>query len=242
MDNLFHARALVLAIQVRDLLRGLPLEEKVDALNEVRTIIAEASPFQGEPVDLVLWQQAEIVRGNDYNPNAVAPPEMRLLEQSIVQDGMTQPVVGYPEADGTTVVDGFHRTRVCKESRVVRERLHGYLPLVHVRGERGDLKARMAATIRHNRARGVHGVIPMMNIVAAMLREGMTDEETRQELGMDADEILRFRQVNGLPELFKDRPYSRAWIGASDAEGRKTRGGRPKAGLEEQDEDAPEGE
>jgi hypothetical protein len=28
---------------------------------------------------------------------------------------------------------------------------------------------------------------------------------------MDADEVLRFKQNTGLPELFKDSAYSRAW-------------------------------
>jgi GNAT superfamily N-acetyltransferase len=70
---------------------------------------------------------------------------------------------------------------------------------------------RMAATIRHNRARGVHGVMPMAEIVATMLREGWADDEIARELGMDADEVLRFKQQVALPELFRQGEYSAAW-------------------------------
>lgn len=138
---------------------------------------------------------------------------MRLLEHSIRSDGYTQPVVAYADPDGAgyTVVDGAHRTRVGRESKAVRERVHGYLPVTTIRGDRGDLRHRMAATIRHNRARGVHGVDPMTDIVVALETKGWSDEEVCRELGMDADEVLRFKQVSGLPGLFKGREYSRAW-------------------------------
>ena len=69
----------------------------------------------------------------------------------------------------------------------------------------------MASTIRHNRARGVHGVRRMADIVAELYAMGWTDSEIAKELGMDADEVLRFKQTKGLPGLFKDQPYSKAW-------------------------------
>lgn len=196
-------------------LDSMPLDERVAAINAIREALHRHSPFSREPIDCVLWVRAETVAGNDYNPNTVAPPEMRLLERSIRADGYTQPIVTFPDAqkDGRehTVIDGFHRTRVGKESREVRERVHGYLPITAVKADRHDLKDRMAATIRHNRARGVHGVLPMTDIVADLIRAGWTDAEVAKELGMDADEVLRFKQVAGLPELFKDHQYSRSW-------------------------------
>jgi ParB-like chromosome segregation protein Spo0J len=190
----------------------LPLEEQIRALNEIHLALHKAGPFSNEPTDCVLWVSADNVMGNDYNPNTVAPPEMRLLETSIKRDGYTQPIVVYPENDGNyTVIDGFHRTRVGKESKPIRKRLWGYLPVTINRGDQGNIKDRMAATIRHNRARGVHGVEPMIDIVANLIKEGWTDSEVASELGMDADEVLRFKQAKGLPELFKDQPYSKAW-------------------------------
>lgn len=169
-------------------------------------------------MDCVEWLDADKVVPNDYNPNAVAPPEMRLLEHSIRQDGFTQPIVASSDGDIFIVVDGFHRSRVGKECRAVRERTHEYLPVVRIREGKG-IKERMAATIRHNRARGVHGVMPMIDLVAELCRQGWEDAEIAKEVGMSADEVLRYKQHSGLPELFKDRGYSKAWIaGGNDEE------------------------
>jgi ParB-like chromosome segregation protein Spo0J len=190
---------------------SLPLAERVEALNTIRSALHAVSPFQAEPVDCVQWIRAEQVRGNDYNPNHVAPPEMRLLKRSIDADGYTQPVVGMAGEDGVEVVDGFHRTRVAKEDKRIRERIHGYVPVVLVQPQRAGRSERIAATIRHNRARGVHGVVPMTDIVAELVRSGLSDAEVGKELGMDADEVLRFKQAKGLPELFKDHEFGRAW-------------------------------
>jgi|SRR3990170_4020814 len=188
----------------------LPLEQRIEALNQVRQALHSISPFSSEPVDCVLWVQGEHVHANDYNPNAVAPPEMRLLERSVEEDGFTQPVVGF-ENGGYEVVDGFHRTRVAKECKRINKRLHGYVPITIINAGRTDRKDRMAATIRHNRARGVHAVLPMRDIVASLIRLGWNDVEIAKELGMDADEVLRFKQTTGLIDLFREHQYSRSW-------------------------------
>ena len=214
MANLFDAsvddlvaRVEVIAAEVE----RLPLEQRVDALNRIRQALHAVSPFQAEPVDCVLWLPADRIQANDYNPNRVAPPEMRLLTRSIQQDGYTQPIVGYDTGGAIEVVDGFHRNRVGKENKQVRARVHGFLPVSVINQGRSDRKDRVAATIRHNRARGVHAVTPMTDIVADLLRRGWTDAEVAAELGMDADEVLRFKHHSGLPELFKNQGYSMAW-------------------------------
>jgi len=192
----------------------LPLEEKIRALNAVRKALHAVSPFSFEPVDCVLWAKNESVEGNEYNPNHVFPPEMRLLKLSVRVDGFTQPIVSW-QPDFTEehyeVVDGEHRTVVGKTDKVVKKRTYGYLPISVVNTERTDIKDRMASTIRHNRARGVHAVMPMTEVVAMLIRRGWTDDEVAKELGMDADEVLRFKQAKGLPELFEKHEYSRAW-------------------------------
>lgn len=208
VDSLCHQME-----SICDQIERLPLEEQVEALNRVRLMLHRAGPFRDQPVDYVMWAPADKVQGNDYNPNSVAPPEMRLLNISIKKDGFTQSIVGW-EPDGNEeieVVDGFHRTRIGKEDREISRRLHGYLPISLIESGRTDLRDRMAATIRHNRARGVHGVMPMTDIVAELIRQGWTDDEVARELGMDADEVLRFKQNVGLPELFKRHRYSRSW-------------------------------
>ncbi|MBH9345385.1 ParB-like nuclease domain-containing protein [Pseudomonas aeruginosa] len=192
-------------------LDDLPLAERIETLNRIRGLLHAHSPFADQPVDCVQWVRAEQVAGNDYNPNSVAPPEMRLLRLSIEADGFTQPIVAYPQADGRfEVVDGFHRLRV-GSGKGLRQRLHGYLPLASIRPSRTGGSERIAATIRHNRARGVHGVLPMTAIVVSLLRAGGSEADVARELGMDNDEVLRFKQVSGLPEMFRDHEYSRSW-------------------------------
>lgn len=180
-------------------------------LNEARAILHAASPFAGEPVDLVRWVPAAGVSANDYNPNAVAPPEMELLRLSIMADGYTQPIVANLEDDGYVVVDGFHRNRVGKECEDVATRVRGYLPVVQIKSDRIDRPDRMAATIRHNRARGKHQVEAMSDIVIELKRRNWSDAKIGRELGMDPDEVLRLAQISGLAEAFADRDFSMAW-------------------------------
>lgn len=190
----------------------LPMDEKIDAINKLRELIHEISPFKTEPVDFVKWVKNPLVHANDYNPNSVAPPEMALLHRSIQADGYTQPIVSTPDPDGKyEVIDGFHRHRVGKECDDIQSRVHGYLPLVQIRISQTDRNDRMAATIRHNRARGEHRVESMAEIVIELKRRFWSDEKIANELGMDSDEILRLTQVTGLAGLFSDREFSEAW-------------------------------
>jgi ParB-like chromosome segregation protein Spo0J len=189
----------------------LDLSAKVAVLNALRLMLHEVSPFKNEPVDCVRWVHSDLVKANDYNPNTVAPPEMKLLEHSVGQDGYTQPIVAWVNERDFEVVDGFHRNRVGKESPEVRKRVHGYLPVTTVNEWRYDRSDRIAATIRHNRARGKHRVEAMSEIVIELKRRNWTDEKIGRELGMDPDEVLRLTQITGLAEMFKDQDFSAAW-------------------------------
>lgn len=200
--------------RARELFAELALmgdDERMDVINEIRRELGEHSPMKREPVDCVQWVRADEVRANDYNPNVVAPPEMRLLQLSIMQDGYTQPIVAWRDDDGFEVVDGFHRNRVAREVGAVRKRVQGRLPISVINGERTAKEDRIAATIRHNRARGVHQVDAMSEIVLDLARRNWSDERIAKELGMDPDEVLRLKQVSGLATLFADREFSEAW-------------------------------
>jgi len=157
------------------------------------------------PVSRVQWVPAELVYANDYNPNSVAPPEMKLLEISIKTDGFTQPIVTWKTEEGYEVVDGFHRHKVGKKLRM------SHLPIVVLNEENTSKEERIAATIRHNRARGKHQVKAMSDIVVELSRRNWSDERIGKELGMDPDEVLRLKQITGLAELFQDKSYSEAW-------------------------------
>lgn len=198
--------------QLIEMLHELPLDQKVEALNNIKSKLHEISPFKSEPVDCVLWVKNNDVYANDYNPNSVAPPEMELLRLSIQADGFTQPVVTMiDEERKREVVDGFHRNRVSKECKDVTERLHGYLPVVAINEDRKNKEDRIASTIRHNRARGKHKISAMSDIVLDLKKRNWSNEKIGKNLGMDADEVLRLTQIGGIAELFADKDFSKSW-------------------------------
>lgn len=188
------------------------LDSLVESINTIRAALHEISPFNAEPVDFVKWVKNDSVYANDYNPNSVAPPEMELLRVSIDADGYTQPIVAMPDGDGQhEVIDGFHRHRVGKEAPDICARVKGYLPLVMIKEARYDKADRMAATIRHNRARGKHKVDAMSDIVIELKRRNWSDNKIAKNLGMEPDEVLRLCQITGLSELFADQEFSKSW-------------------------------
>lgn len=187
------------------------IEKRTEAINELKRLLKEVSPFSGEPVECVEWVKSDLVIANDYNPNSVAPPEMELLHTSIQEDGYTQPIVVWKHDGIYEVVDGFHRNRVGKEYADIKERIHGYLPVVVINNDREDKGDRIASTIRHNRARGKHRVEAMSDIVIELKRRNWSDAKIGRELGMDADEVLRLTQITGLAEMFADKDFSQAW-------------------------------
>jgi ParB-like chromosome segregation protein Spo0J len=162
------------------------------------------------PVYNVLSIPVEKIQANAYNPNSVASPEMKLLYESILNDGYTMPIVCYylPEIDKYEIVDGFHRYTIIKKHKDIFDREEGRLPIVVIDK---DISNRMASTIRHNRARGSHSVDLMSNIVAELLEMGKSDKWIAKHLGMDADELLRLKQITGLASLFKDKEFSKSW-------------------------------
>lgn len=193
------------------ILGGMSGDRLVSAINELREIIHGYSPFNSEPVDFVKWVKNTQVHANDYNPNSVAPPEMELLRLSISSDGYTQPIVSMPDGEMYEVIDGFHRHRVGKECADIQSRVHGHLPLVQIRASQKDKNDRMAATIRHNRARGKHKVEAMSDIVVELKRRFWSDDKIAKELGMEPDEVLRLTQITGLSSLFENAAFSEAW-------------------------------
>lgn len=176
----------------------------------LRDRLHDLSPVHSQPVDRVRWVPVEMVSPNDYNPNAVASVEMKLLYTSILHDGYTQPVVTVWDAEKQqyTIVDGFHRYFTCRSNEDIKARNHGMLPIVVIDKPIND---RMASTVRHNRARGKHSVAGMTNMVMRMLDQGWTDEAICNELGMQPEELLRLKHITGFSKLFENTEYRQAW-------------------------------
>ena len=162
------------------------------------------------PVYNVVAVPIEKIEPNSYNPNSVAPPEMKLLYDSIKEDGYTMPIVCYysAENDKYIIVDGFHRYRIMLDYKDIFEREKGMLPVTVIDK---PIDERMASTIRHNRARGSHDVDLMSNIINELHEIGRSDAWIARHLGMDKDEILRLKQITGLTVLFRDVEFGQAW-------------------------------
>lgn len=169
------------------------------------------------PVYSIKAVPIEKIVPNDYNPNAVAPPEMKLLYDSIKEDGYTMPIVCYynKENDTYIIVDGFHRYRIMLDYPDIYQREKGLIPVSVIDK---PLDKRMASTIRHNRARGSHDVELMSNIVKELSEIGRSDAWISKHLGMDKDEILRLKQITGLTALFKDLDFGQAWVPEEEEE------------------------
>lgn len=189
-------------------------------VEELRSWISKTLSLNPQqPVDRVRWVPIEQVCPNDYNPNAVAVIEMKLLHTSIKADGYTQPVVTIwnPERQLYEIVDGFHRYTTMKRNKDIREACHGLLPIVVIEKPIND---RMASTVRHNRARGKHSIAGMSSMVFEMLHQGWTEAMIATELGMEAEEIVRLKHLTGFSKLFGEVEYRKAWEAKSQIQAR----------------------
>lgn len=195
--------------QILEQNKDASLQERVEIYNR---ITAQLYDFLGlkHPVLNVQLVPIERVEGNEYNPNKVAPPEMKLLELSVKKDGLTMPVVVASEKknENWVIVDGFHRTAVCRDTQEIKDSLEGYLPVTVLEK---SLENRVAATVRHNIARGTHQVELSAKLVAFLKRNDWSNKRIGEELGMDPDEVLRLRQITGLAEAFQDQEFSKSW-------------------------------
>lgn len=147
----------------------------------------------------------ELVQANNYNPNSVDSKNMELLKQSIIDNGFCFGVVTVWDDDlqKFVIVDGFHRYDEWKNDFVAME-----IPIYVLEQTPAQ---RMAATVQFNRARGVHQVDLMGDLVKALFEQGEDDEAIAKHLGMELEEVFRLKQITGIAELFKNQTYSRSW-------------------------------
>lgn len=174
--------------------------------------MTEEDREKNHPVSRVRWVPVEKVRANDYNPNSVAPVEMKLLYTSIEHDGYTQPIVTVEDDDAPgsfVIVDGFHRYFVAVNNPDILESTLGCVPIVVIDK---DINDRMASTVRHNRARGKHSISGMSSMVYQMLEGGWDDPDICNELGMEAEELVRLKHITGFAKLFENAEYKKAWM------------------------------
>lgn len=198
---------------IEDILKkDMPIDEKVALFNQLTQELYDWLGFNHPTLNVQLVPADKVI-GNDYNPNKVAPPEMKLLKLSIRKDGLTMPVVvcdaPKDKKHPYVVVDGFHRTTVVQHEKDVNESLHGYVPVSRLNK---SIEDRITATVRHNMARGTHQVELSAKLVTMLKKHNWTNARIGMELGMDADEVLRLKQITGLAEAFKDEDFSKSWV------------------------------
>lgn len=193
-----------------DEIKQLSEEEKIVKIQEYLDELYSLHPIQ-QPIGNVKWVKIEEVSPNDYNPNSVASKEMGLLYTSILQDGYTQPIVTIydPKVKKYIIVDGFHRYFTAKSNSDILERNKGRIPIVVINK---NINERMAATVRHNRARGSHSIDGMTNMVFEMLKNGWEESKICNHLGLEAEELLRLKYTSGFAKLFEKIEYNLAWV------------------------------
>lgn len=168
--------------------------------------------MSSQPISSVEWVSRDSIEPNDYNPNKQPPPEHRLLKVSILEDGWTQPIVVFDDGSGQkpVIVDGEHRWRVSGDKEVSKL-TKGKVPIVRINGSR---EHRMMSTIRHNRARGEHHVLPMAEIVRALLDGGIKKDDVQFLLQMEEEEVERLAERAGLPEVVtrEHAEFNKGWV------------------------------
>ncbi|MAX80343.1 MAG: hypothetical protein CL843_09225 [Crocinitomicaceae bacterium] len=161
-----------------------------------------------QPLNKLIWIDRSKLHPNDYNPNYVAPEELKLLKKSIIETGWTQPIVVDKHY---VIIDGFHRYTVSADQDVFKL-TKGKVPVVII--ENIDEAHRRIATVRHNRARGTHGVIEMAKILRQLAEElNLSKEEIMFRLGMDSEEVDRLITREGMPALISKNSegFSKSW-------------------------------
>jgi hypothetical protein len=192
------------------LVKEISKENNIELIEDIKEILHQNSVLKTQPVNRIKWVPIDQVTPNDYNPNSVAKKEMGLLYTSILHDGYTQPIVTIKDEEKNmyVIVDGFHRYYTAKTNSDILDRNKGYIPIVVIEK---DINDRMASTVRHNRARGMHSVTGMSSMVFQMLENGWNDEDICNEIGMGIQELIKLKHITGFSKLFADAEYNKAW-------------------------------
>jgi ParB-like chromosome segregation protein Spo0J len=174
-------------------------------------------PPELHPISKVQWMPVDCLHANDYNPNVVITPEMKLLRLSLLQQGWIQPILVAQEAaeehDGPArlvIIDGFHRATLAKTDAKVFALTGGLVPCCVLTL---TVPERMLLTVRINRAKGTHIAAKMEGLIKdVVLRYGYTIKQVAKEIGADRHEVEMLLQENVFKQKdTENHAYTRAW-------------------------------
>lgn len=185
-------------------------DELIEAINDIKLALHEISPFKNDAVDCILWKKAEELSTIDWNVNYIAPAEKRLLYNSLLINGFTQPVLISQQNEKNYVIDGAQRYELATNKVQLKKRYRCHIPVSIVNQQVTEYDC-MAISVRHNRARGKFVIPKLSTLVGELVRNGWDDDKIALELGMDNDEILRLKQIDGIKENFKNIKFSDGW-------------------------------
>jgi len=187
----------------------LPLEEKINFLNEARRVLHEISPFKFEPIDFVEWVPASTLEANGWNPNHMAQNELNMLSGSMRKYGMFQAIVTSELVENKRrIIDGWHRNYMGSTDPVMKERMLGYLPISYIKGDDADQRE---ATLLANETKGQHYIEKEGYVIRDLSELGRSDEEMSKNLGKPEEELVRLKQITGIAARFANKEYSKAW-------------------------------
>jgi len=163
--------------------------------------------MMNDPINNIEWIDAHELQANDYNPNIVYTPELKALERNIIEIGWVQPVI----IDMTgTIIDGFHRVMLSRQSKALLKKYNGKVPCVIFDLPRDEA---MIITVRMNRAKGSHIAVRMSEMVKQLIDEhGWEVPRIAKQLGAPKAEIEILYQ-DGIFKMrnIKKYKYSKAW-------------------------------
>lgn len=163
--------------------------------------------YKQDPIANVKWIEVEKLNANDYNPNVVLNKELKLLELSVLKNGWIQPIL---INNDNTIIDGFHRSYLSRNSKLLKEKYNGKVPCVVMDLTEAE---RMLLTIRINRAKGNHVAFKMHEIVKTLVdKHEVSMEYIQESIGASKDEVELLYKDGVFDALnIKEHKYSRAW-------------------------------
>lgn len=160
-----------------------------------------------QPINKIKWLHTRDLNANDYNPNIVFSPELKLLKFSILKTGWMQPIL--TDIEGC-IIDGFHRYMLSHTDVDMIKKFGQLVPCCRLTLTEPE---RMLLTIRINRAKGTHQAVKMHEIITILHHtHHYPIVDIAEEIGATKAEIELLLKENVFKALdIENYQYSKSW-------------------------------